>query len=1029
MASWRKKQARRRETAQNAVSVSPWPMFAGHRIHAQQMIDALADIANVPLAMLHRPDLHKLYEKYRLKHKYFRDRFKSSAEFREFVAAANHDPRAVVLELDRERTSWRDIFVDFLPDLFVTRQTWAEPVIRLLRDHWSWRWAEALALYDKLLQNDVENAALGFYESFSSGVWFCTVTPCDENNNFLLLGPIKNKDRSAQLSAQLIDQFVKSYYELIKRHVNPIHSVHRFEQFFYDRASIYKDEFFHLKNVLSQSLRLIRKTTWPSECSPDSVDIMALSEFTYFVADLLGDPWTRISPDENGEFSISYYYPLFLQNEKHEIRQLLFISLNPELINGDAFFSIGHLSLCKVKIKESQHPKPLYFKMIRSASYKRYSQVDINEHINNRFEQLARRRRVTQSQRLLEELLILRYRLADSFGVLTADDSLQSASAGERLQDRIARRIARVAAQICNADSAVIYRYDHRNRVLVAAGSHIQYIESADEPNDYKWMRDVGSNTELRERSVSYTAADRDSCVSYNEGTDFPPLMYNISSLIPPPQGSRIPRGRSLIAIPIRVFGRLWGVFELVSTETNAFSYVQIEQMQKVCDLIGPFYHEQFMLNTLYHMASPLENAQREGQQFDLLAQQAADIFLCGSACIWVRDLINADQYNCVGITGRRDLATLRKGGLPLPSFNGRSSDSIAIEAIRSRKIWVAGQIGADRFSGTWLNKAHTRSLVEEGYKFIAITPVYDLDEHAIAVISVYSTSRAFSHNWESWAKYIGSYMGVMITRVHNVRDMERRARRVVAHEIVNALRNVRGSKNKIFDFVRTIPSSVDKPGLLRIWMSDVDTHLNDIEAGMADWAGDAESDVANRIEVVVLATAEARAKTQPPSDVSFRMELNTCAQSLGREMHRHAIELKVNYPRYNLVVRMHPENLRMILNNLIANAVKYSPNGSAIHCGFLEQKYGIRFFIRNIGSPLAEGESLRIFDLGFRGAGAHDVQGSGLGLFIVKKICNFYDIEVSYEPAPLRTRNNNVWHQFNVDFPREIVVEGGWFA
>ena len=301
--------------------------------------------------------------------------------------------------------------------------------------------------------------------------------------------------------------------------------------------------------------------------------------------------------------------------------------------------------------------------------------------------------------------------------------------------------------------------------------------------------------------------------------------------------------------------------------------------------------------------------------------------------------------------------------------------------------------------------------------------------EKAIAVISVYSSSRPFSHNWESWAKYIGSYMGVMITRVHNIKDLERRARRLIAHEVSNAARNVRASKDKIFEFLRSLPPSVQRPNLLRIWMSDIDTHLDDIQTGMADWAGDKATGITTaRKEVVLLASAEERAKGQPLSVVTFREDLNRCVQTLVREMGRRAIELRVNYPRQEFLVRVHPENLRMVLNNLIANAVKYSPNGSTIRCGFLEQKYGIRFLIRNIGPPLAEGEALRIFDLGFRGQRTQNqVEGSGFGLFIVKRICNFYDIEVSYEATPVRTSTRNVWHQFNLDFPREIVVDWDW--
>ena len=730
MGLWKKRKATQKkqdeESRETSTNVRLWETGRNPTI-AQQAIEALADIADLPMALLRRPSVAEIFESYSSKHPVFRNRFKSIGEFRGVLATANRHPAEIIKMFDVDRADWRSVFADLRDDLFLTREIRAEPVVRLLRDHWSWRWTELLAIYDKLLAGDFDQPNLEFYDFFSSNVWLCAIVPSETPKHFLLVGPIKNKNRSANLSAQLIARFVERCYETIGPDISAVHPVQRYEQFFYDRASIYPADLRHLQGVLGHALKLAAETEWPADHSIDSVDMGALSEATFFIADLFSDPWTRISSREGERFSISHYYPLSLYAGKGKIRQLLFRS-SGVLPGGRGGLAVERLSFDKVGHPINHDPKALHFETASSPE-KSQRDADINDHINSRFEQLTRRRRATQSQRLLEELLLLRYKLADSFGALTADVQLDSEGVAAQHQSKIARRIARIAAEVCNADVAVIYRYDHRHRRLAVAGSHLRGVRSdANEQNDYRWMEEVGSNKEQRERSVAYNAADRDQCVSYNEGTDFPPLMYSISSFIAPPRGSKIPIGRSLIAVPIRVFGRLWGVFELISLDVNAFSYVQIEEMQKICDLIGPYYHEQFMLNTLYHMASPLENIEREGEQFDLLAQQAADIFLCGSACIWVRDLINAEQFNCVGFTGRRDLELVRAGSAPLPSFDSSSDQSVAIEGIQSKRIWVSGQIGVDRFSGPWLEKQHTRSLADDGYKFIAIAPVYDLD-------------------------------------------------------------------------------------------------------------------------------------------------------------------------------------------------------------------------------------------------------------------------------------------------------------
>jgi signal transduction histidine kinase len=82
-----------------------------------------------------------------------------------------------------------------------------------------------------------------------------------------------------------------------------------------------------------------------------------------------------------------------------------------------------------------------------------------------------------------------------------------------------------------------------------------------------------------------------------------------------------------------------------------------------------------------------------------------------------------------------------------------------------------------------------------------------------------------------------------------------------------------------------------------------------------------------------------------------------------------------------------------------------------------------VRFSIANIGQPLAEGEALRMFDYGFRGRNAqqNSSQGSGIGLYIVKRICDYHRIALSYTPQVSRDRSN-VWHEFQIDFPFDIV-------
>lgn len=91
---------------------------------------------------------------------------------------------------------------------------------------------------------------------------------------------------------------------------------------------------------------------------------------------------------------------------------------------------------------------------------------------------------------------------------------------------------------------------------------------------------------------------------------------------------------------------------------------------------------------------------------------------------------------------------------------------------------------------------------------------------------------------------------------------------------------------------------------------------------------------------------------------------------------------------------------LSHILDNLISNAVKYSPAGSTVQ---VELVYGagqvtLRVQDEGIGIPLAD--QARLFEAFHRASNARDIQGTGLGLAIVKQAVDLHDGTITLESA-----------------------------
>jgi signal transduction histidine kinase len=82
-------------------------------------------------------------------------------------------------------------------------------------------------------------------------------------------------------------------------------------------------------------------------------------------------------------------------------------------------------------------------------------------------------------------------------------------------------------------------------------------------------------------------------------------------------------------------------------------------------------------------------------------------------------------------------------------------------------------------------------------------------------------------------------------------------------------------------------------------------------------------------------------------------------------------------------------EQLRMVLANLIDNAVKYSPQGGTIDVRVAEHNGGVRFSVSDQGMGVPEAERERIFDKFIRldPEMSRGIGGTGLGLYICREL------------------------------------------
>ena len=106
-------------------------------------------------------------------------------------------------------------------------------------------------------------------------------------------------------------------------------------------------------------------------------------------------------------------------------------------------------------------------------------------------------------------------------------------------------------------------------------------------------------------------------------------------------------------------------------------------------------------------------------------------------------------------------------------------------------------------------------------------------------------------------------------------------------------------------------------------------------------------------------------------------------------------IDIGVYEASATAVVTGHAEALRMLLRNLLDNAVKYTPEGGRVDLRITAEDGGVALVVEDSGPGLPAEERERVLDRFYR-AGASQASGSGLGLAIVKSIADLHGASVT---------------------------------
>ncbi len=113
--------------------------------------------------------------------------------------------------------------------------------------------------------------------------------------------------------------------------------------------------------------------------------------------------------------------------------------------------------------------------------------------------------------------------------------------------------------------------------------------------------------------------------------------------------------------------------------------------------------------------------------------------------------------------------------------------------------------------------------------------------------------------------------------------------------------------------------------------------------------------------------------------------------------------KLVLDFPPDFPVIQGDETRLRQVLDNLVSNAIKYSPNGGAITIGGRMNNGSVTVFVKDQGVGMSDADQERIFERFYRvdGTLSRKTQGTGLGLYLAKAIVEAHGGRIWVESAP----------------------------
>lgn len=125
-------------------------------------------------------------------------------------------------------------------------------------------------------------------------------------------------------------------------------------------------------------------------------------------------------------------------------------------------------------------------------------------------------------------------------------------------------------------------------------------------------------------------------------------------------------------------------------------------------------------------------------------------------------------------------------------------------------------------------------------------------------------------------------------------------------------------------------------------------------------------------------------------SEFNLSEQIRSCVILLEKKWASKNLDMQIGFDEH--MICGNQEMLKQVWINLLDNAIKFSPDGSAVAITIREKDDFTEISIANSGEEISEADRVRIFNKFYQADVSHSGAGNGIGLAIVKRVVELHN-------------------------------------